>query len=204
VLRVNEKHIREYYVPNILGLIITTNHKTDGLYLPEDDRRHYFAWSDRQEEDFTREYWNELWNYYAKGGIEHVPAYLTGLDISDFDPKAPPPKTAAFWQVVSAGHAPEDAEVADAIDVLGNPDALTVKQLTEKATGSFVDWLLERKNRRAFPYRFERCGYVSVRNPDAKDGLWKLKGERQVIYAKASLTPAEAIEAGRKLVRYKG
>ena len=33
VLRVNEKHLREYYVPNCLGLIITTNHKTDGSVL---------------------------------------------------------------------------------------------------------------------------------------------------------------------------
>ena len=45
VLRVNEKHLKEYYVLNCLGLIITTNHQTDGLYLPADDRRHYVAWS---------------------------------------------------------------------------------------------------------------------------------------------------------------
>jgi hypothetical protein len=28
-------------------VIITTNHKTDGIYLEPDDRRHYVAWSDR-------------------------------------------------------------------------------------------------------------------------------------------------------------
>jgi hypothetical protein len=43
VLRCNEKHIRQYYVPNVLGLIITTNHKSDGVYLPSDDRRHFIA-----------------------------------------------------------------------------------------------------------------------------------------------------------------
>ena len=32
--------------PNVCGVIITTNHKTDGIYLPADDRRHYVAWSD--------------------------------------------------------------------------------------------------------------------------------------------------------------
>ena len=37
---------------NCLGLIITTNHKTDGIYLPADDRRHYVAWSLRTKEDF--------------------------------------------------------------------------------------------------------------------------------------------------------
>jgi hypothetical protein len=39
VLRVDEKHLREHYVFNCLGFIVTTNHKTDGIYLPADDRR---------------------------------------------------------------------------------------------------------------------------------------------------------------------
>jgi hypothetical protein len=46
VLRVDEKHLREYSVINCCGLIVTTNHKADGIYLPADDRRHFLAWSD--------------------------------------------------------------------------------------------------------------------------------------------------------------
>jgi hypothetical protein len=38
-----------------------------------------------------------------------------------------------------------------------------------------------------------------VRNPDRKDGLWKLKDERQIVYVKASLSPAEAIRVAREL-----
>ncbi len=45
VLRVDEKHLREYSVPNVCGVIITSNHKSDGIYLPADDRRHFVAWS---------------------------------------------------------------------------------------------------------------------------------------------------------------
>ena len=105
---------------NVLGLLITTNHKTDGIYLPADDRRHYVAWSDFTKEDFTPDYWNRLWRWYHAGGFEHVAAYLAELDISDFDPKAPPPQTPAFWDIVSANRAPEDAELADVIDALGN------------------------------------------------------------------------------------
>ena len=48
----------------LLGFIITTNHKTDGIYLPADDRRHYVAWSQRTKEEFTPEYWNKLWGWY--------------------------------------------------------------------------------------------------------------------------------------------
>jgi hypothetical protein len=200
VLRVDEKHLREHYVFNCLGLIHTSNHKTDGLFLPSDDRRTYVAWSDRTRDEFSPAYWNELWGFYDDGGREHVATYLAELDISEFDPKAPPPKTAAFWSVVDASQAPENGELADVIDALGNPAALTLKKLVEKATGDAAEWLLERKNRRAIPHRLERCGYVSTRNPDAKDGLWVINKVRQQVYAQDSLSPAERLKAVRELV----
>ena len=53
VLRVDEKNRAEYAIPNVTGVIITTNHKTDGIYLPADDRRHFVAWSDLDKIDFT-------------------------------------------------------------------------------------------------------------------------------------------------------
>ena len=121
VLRVDEKHLREHSVINCCGVIITSNHKTDGIYLPADDRRHFVAWSDLTKDDFTKDYWNSLWGWYANGGACHVAAYLAELDLSGFDPKAPPPKTAAFWAIVDASRAPEDAELADVLDRLGNP-----------------------------------------------------------------------------------
>jgi hypothetical protein len=73
VLRVNEKFIQEFYVFNVLGFILTTNHRTDGIYLPADDRRHYVAWSDRRKEDFSPNYWNQLWGFYANSGLEKTP-----------------------------------------------------------------------------------------------------------------------------------
>jgi hypothetical protein len=204
VLRVDEKHLREYYVFNCLGFIITTNYKTDGIYLPADDRRHYVAWSHRTKDEFPSEYWNKLWGWYHSGGFGHVAAYLAEFDLVDFDAKAPPPKTSAFWDIVNASSAPEDSEVADVIDALGNPDALTLGQLIDRAaeTGAAAaDWLMERKNRRAMPHRMERCDYVPVRNPDANDGLWKFQGRRQVIYAKTTLSPRDQIAAARRLIQ---
>ena len=40
VHRINEKHRPEYYIPNVNGVIITSNYLTNGIYLPVDDRRH--------------------------------------------------------------------------------------------------------------------------------------------------------------------
>jgi hypothetical protein len=133
VLRVDEKNIREHYVLNVCGVIMTTNHKMDGLYLPPDDRRHYVAWSQCTKDDFTEAYWNKLWEWYPTGGNQHVTAYLANLDLEKFNAKAPPPKTAAFWAIVDAGRAPEDAELADVLDALGNPLAVTLSQIIARA-----------------------------------------------------------------------
>ncbi len=199
VLRVDEKNLREYYVFNCLGFIITTNHKTDGIFLPPDDRRHYVAWSQRKQEEFTPEYWKQLWGWYQTGGFGHVAAFLAEFDLSGFNSKAPPPKTAAFWDIVSANSAPEDAELADVLEALGSPEAVTLAELIEaSASSEAADWLLDRKNRRAVPHRMERCHYTPVRNPDADDGLWKLQGRRQTVYAKASLSLRDQIAAVRR------
>ena len=199
VLRVDEKHVREYYSPNVVGVIITTNHKTDGIFLPADDRRHYVAWSDAQKEDFTNKYWNRIWQYYEEGGYAYVAHHLATLDLSEFDAKAPPPKTEAFWEIVNASHMPETAELADALDKLERPDAVTLDDV-KRASGnpSFMQWLEDRKNARRIPHRFEECSYVRVRNPDAEDGFWRIGNRRQVVYTKQELTPRERIVAARK------
>src|SRR5262249_16430599 len=93
VLRVDEKNLREYALLNVCGVILTSNYKTGGLYLPADDRRHYVAWSDVRRDAFDEKYWKELYAWYDSAGCRHVAAYLAHLDISDFNPKAPPPKT---------------------------------------------------------------------------------------------------------------
>ena len=204
VLRANEKYLREHYVFNVLGLILTTNHKTDGIYLPAEDRRHYVAWSTHTKEEFSPQYWQELWGWYYTGGFEHVAAYLTELDLSAFDPKAPPPKTAAFWDIVNVNEPPEDAELADVLDELGNPNAVTPNQLLAKATGNAAEWLMDRKNRRAIPHRMERCGYTPLRNHDAKDGYWKIAGTRQPVYAKCELPEGARRRAVIELINANG
>jgi hypothetical protein len=203
VLRVDEKNLREHPIINCCGVIITTNHKIDGIYLSADDRRHYVAWSDMTKEDATFQdgYWQKLWAYYAEGGLRHVTAFLRERDIGGFDAKAPPPKTDAFWEIVTSNRPPEEAEIADALDTLGNPAVLWLELLQGVAQGDFSDWLRDRKNRRAIPHRFEKCGYVPVRNPDASsDGQWKVLGARRTIYAKKALGVSAQLVAVRAAI----
>jgi hypothetical protein len=200
VLRVDEKNLKEHSVQNCCGVIITSNHKQDGIYLPEDDRRHFVAWSDLTKDDFVPNYWKKLWRWYNDGGDRHVATYLTELDISHFDPKAPPPKTPTFWDIVNASRAPEDAELADVLDGMGNPDATTLARITNEARGEFETWIKDRKNRRVIPHRLEKCGYSPVRNDAAKDGLWKINGARQVVYAKTPLSLRDRLAAANRLI----
>lgn len=203
VLRVDEKHLREVYVANVAGVIITTNHLADGLYLPADDRRHYVAWSQKTREDFDEGYWRQLYGWFASGGTGHVGEYLRTFDLTDFDPKAPPMKTPAFWQIVAASESPESGELRDVIDKLDNPPALTLQMLVQRAQDErmhgLADELLDRKQRRAMPHKMERIGYVPVRNPDADDGLFLVRGKRQSVYAQRSLTLADQVRSARRL-----
>lgn len=201
VLRVDEKHRQEYAIFNVCGVIITSNHKSDGIYLPSDDRRHFIAWSDLSKDDFDDAYWRELWGWYASGGQSHVAAYLRAVDLSGFDAKAPPRKTEAFWSIVDSNRAPEDAELADALDRLGNPSSVTLASISSATTSdSFSAYLRERKNSRTIKYRLEDCGYEAVRNRNAKDGLWVVSGERKVIYARKDLSVRDRIIAAEILI----
>jgi hypothetical protein len=96
--------------------------------------------------------------------------------------------------------APEDAELADVLDELRTPDAVTLAQVQTRAAGTdFGNWLSDRRNRRQIPYRFERCGYVPIRNDAADDRLWNMGGKRQAIYVKSTLSVRDRLAAARKL-----
>jgi hypothetical protein len=228
-LPVNEKNKPPYYVPNVLHVVTTTNHRTDGLYLPADDRRTDACWSELTSEDFPTDHWPQLWRWYEDGGFHHIAAYLAAYDLSGFDPKAPPPKTQYFWEIVDADRAPEDAELADVLDSMaaktmkdgeevpdpGSPVAFTLAKVLAKAEaltplekmrdgqpipGTFAHWLGDRRNRRKIPHRFENCRFAPVRNPYADDGLWKIGKARQTIYARAELSPRNRLAAAQMVL----
>ena len=151
------------------------------------------------KEEFSENYWNALWRWYESGGYSHVAAFLRDFDLTSFDPKAPPKKTSAFRDIVGANCAPEETELADAIDALGNPTVLTLKLIATKAECEFGMWLADRRNRRAIPHRLESCGYVPVRNPTAGDGYWKIENKRMPVYGRKDRTERERLAAAAAL-----
>lgn len=206
VHRINEKHRPEYYIPNVNGIIVTSNYLTNGIYLPPDDRRHYVAWSDCTQGDFEEGYFDQLWAWYDAGGDRHVAAYLVSLDLSDFNAKAPPKKTEAFFSIANAHAAPEEVELVETLDRLGGPKAVTIKQLADEAETvthlqDLAGWISDRKSRRAIPHRMAQVGYVPVRNSGDKTGLWKIAGAKQVVYAQKELSVHDQIKAVGDLIK---
>jgi Primase C terminal 2 (PriCT-2)/Bifunctional DNA primase/polymerase, N-terminal/Family of unknown function (DUF5906) len=199
VLRVDEKNLREHSIMNCVGVIITTNYKTDGIYLPADDRRHYVCWSDLTQADFDDGYFKTLWDWYKSGGFENVAAFLGTLDISGFDPKAPPLKTPAFWEIVDANRPTEESEIADVLDVIGNPPAITIDRLIASAGSDLGLFLKDRKNRKAVAHRIGAAGYSVVRNDQAKSGLWVVDSVRKAIYALTSLSVPQRFKAAQQV-----
>jgi hypothetical protein len=200
VLRVDEKNLREHAIFNVCGVIITANLK-NGIHLDPDDRRHYVAWSDLSREDFAEEYFPTLYAWFAQGGLAHVTAWLQAYNLSTFDPKRPPHHTDAWRDIVDAGKSPEDADMADVLERLAQPDAITLQLLADPPTDkAFSTWLLDPKNRRAIPHRLHAAGYDPTRNPWAKDGFWVVNNRRQMIYTKYILHKDVRLAAAQALM----
>lgn len=188
-LLVDEKHKPEYLIPNVCGVVIGSNHGTDGIYISEDDRRHYVAKSEKSRSDFKESYFDRLYRWFDRqGGNAHVAAFLRHVDLSRFSPTAPPPKTAAFWEIVNAEQPPEVTMLREVIDEIAEtngvyPTILTLDMLRVKAPASspLELWLNDKKMRRQIPKQLERAGFIAVPNM-TDSGLWRVGGKRITIY----------------------
>ncbi len=203
IFRVDEKNLKEHPVPNIVGVIFTTNHK-DGLYLPPDDARHYVAWSDQRQDDM-RPFCEALYDFYEAGGLKHIVAYLRQPSLlKDFHAKRPPEKTPAWYDMVQSGKSSEESELHELLDLMGSPDVVTVPDLMARTLHKdisatlheFGSWLADRRNQKAVPHKLGGCGYCIYRNPDDKhDGQWKIDGKRLTLYVKAELNRDQRAKA---------
>jgi hypothetical protein len=214
-LSVNRKHQNVYSVLNVVGVIFTTNHKTDGLYLPANDRRTYCAWSPAKQEEFDPSYWNRHWHWYAhEGGIEKVVHHLSTLDLSAFDPKATPRKTEWFWEIAAVGRSPESGPISDVLDKIAAeakgkqvedvteedwPSAITVPMLAEASPLWLAEWFEAVKNAKLISHRLTDLGFVIFPNPERKDGRWLVKSTKRTVYVREILDQNARREAAKAL-----
>lgn len=183
-----------YQIPNLNNVIITTNYRTGGMYLPNDDRRHFVAYSDLPVGTFDEGYWRKFHEWMDGGGLEECAAYLMSRDVSRFNPKASPPRTAAFWAMCEAG---ETDETSDLADILDGHAAVTLAQLTFLAGTNrpLVEMLTDGKKGKAINRTLQDLGWIPVRNPNDKRGRWLVAGKRSIIYCRQSLSNDQRMAA---------
>jgi hypothetical protein len=92
-LQVNEKGMKQYFVPNNQNWVFTSNYD-NALTLDDDDRR---FWVHRVllDEPPPDDYFARLHSWFAASGTENVFGWLLKRDVSGFNPMARPPMTAA-------------------------------------------------------------------------------------------------------------
>jgi hypothetical protein len=206
VLMCADKWVRAHPVYDVFDPIITTNFKVRGLYLPPEDARHYFAWSDRQWTDWgypdfdtlNAKYFAPIYDWYVNGGYEQVAHYLMNVDLSDFSPTAPPPKTPAWHEVVAAYENPSQGTLASILEMLGDPPAVSVREVMAADHSDKLHWMAA-KSRNTIPGDFEDVGFVHQRNLDTNTGRWavgpKNKRREVQIYVRANLPSGERWKA---------
>lgn len=191
-IQVNPKYGQKYSVRLHCGVIVTTNHMTTGIYIPQDDRRYdVIECATKREMEIEAagradEYFSDLWGWFHEGGKRHVASYLRKRNIDGFSAANGQRKTEAHRAIVAVSLA-SDHWLHDALDELGNPPAVRVDAIM-----SIVD--KNGGNRKEFAPKLHaalpRAGYRHFRSPE-KDGRWKYAERRTNVFAKVELTLAE-------------
>jgi putative DNA primase/helicase len=90
-IRINPKNVASYTERNHVNLVFLSNELMP-VVLEEDDRRHAVIWTPKKlGPDFYAEVLEEI----EAGGTEALHDYLLNIDLGDFNPGTPPPKTEA-------------------------------------------------------------------------------------------------------------
>ena len=117
-LRVNQKHVKQIKIRNIINATMTTNSVLP-LRLTGPSRRFYAIWSDlnpRDEHDDMKpewlEYWEDRWNWMKGSGWQHVAYYLVNqVDLSDFNPNEAPKMTEFLREIKESSKSPMEQTI---------------------------------------------------------------------------------------------
>lgn len=146
------KHVRQYFIPNIVNVAAVTNSRQP-LTIEQDDRRAFMVWCRGRAGNIPESYFADLWAWYRTGGLELVVGWLLARDLGRWNGKARPPVTGWREQaqddslhdvaqvvrdVIADGEGPGAWEVVRAVDLLpsvrlrmlGVPKPPTARQVT--------------------------------------------------------------------------
>lgn len=194
-ITINPKYGQKYSMRMFCGVIMTTNHLSNGIFIPEGDRRYdVIDCASKREMGMTEEelklHFEELWEWFELGrGAENIAAYLTQRDISKFSANSGQRKTEAHKTVVAQGFS-GDYWLTDIIDELGSPIALRLDWIMDRA---IAKGMKEHEVRAKISHALDRSEYSKLRNKDSADGRWTINKVKRVVYSKYGISEGEAV-----------
>lgn len=99
-VRVNEKYEREYDLPNCVNFYFTSNHP-DAFFLEDEDRR--FLVLETPAEKMEQKFYDYYHEWLRGPGPSALFHYLLKIDVTNFAPRAPAPRTHAKEVMVEQG-----------------------------------------------------------------------------------------------------
>lgn len=192
-LPLNDKYMALRYVVNVMRIFITTNDWM-AMYIPAEDRRMFIMHSLRPQGWQPPEYFAKLFGWFEGSGETEVAAWLMKRDLSQFNPKAQPRKTAGWQAVANTWSEPEDALDA-ALNALGRPPVLFGLELADAIFDDREDVARLLQSPRKIGFRMHKAGYTTIGCPTAD--RWRFEGKRRIqarlAFARQDLDPKEAV-----------
>lgn len=203
------KYANTIYIRNLCHVVLTTNDPLT-MYIPAEDRRLFVMTSPLEDpkisNSFTPNYFEEMYDYFTKGGEEAVVHWLRNRDINAFNPATPPPMTRGKKAIIESAHQVRRSPVDDVFEsycdsIGGKPTCFFPKDLISFVQKSelFDDvnkaiGMIKAKN---FHFKMAERGYDMVRHPWKNEWV-KGKFRSRTAFVDRRLSPGEQIAAAEK------
>jgi Predicted ATPase len=186
---INPKYGHQYTMRLYCGVILTTNHLLNGIFIPEDDRRYdvidsaSFQEMGLQKEAVRKAYFDDLYDWFFKEGGPHIAAFLMARDLAKWSPDHGQRKTLAHKMVIQEGRA-GDLWLMDILDELKNPDVVRVDWIMARAT---QHGLKSDEINKKISHAMTRAGYGKYTDQTASasnGGRWRINGKLQTVFVR--------------------
>lgn len=118
-LLINAKNIPEFAIRNYANILACANHD-DVASLDKDDRR-MFSWISKAEKQ-SPEYYSMLHSWFFEGEGRHIVLhFLLNRDLSAFNPKMAPPKTAGRERLIANSQSEAENFLNEALEASSPP-----------------------------------------------------------------------------------
>lgn len=162
---INEKYVKQREAPNLANFVFLSNLDAP-LFIEQDDRRFFVIDTPAQKREPG--YWTEFHSWW-RSNLGAIKAHLDSIDLSEFEPKATPPMTAAKERLKQHSSTPLAQALTELIDERSWPIArgvCTVGEIRSALNKAGFRAITERK----IAHALKEIGCLSLGQVRLSDG----------------------------------